>query len=109
MRIGAPAKGSTGFRPLRFSSSEPALVLFSASVFILRDGCRGRVSGWFRELLLPALLRFPRKTGKFDVAARHRLFIINALQRAALHAIAADAFDAADHLPVLPGREGEGI
>jgi hypothetical protein len=75
----------------------------------LRGGCHGLVSGWFRDLLLPARLRFAWKTGEFDIAARHRLLIIKAIQRAALHSIAKDAFNIADHLSVFPSREGEGI
>ena len=107
--MGAAAKGRTGVRPPRFPSSELALVLSSASVIILGGGCRRLVSGWSRDFQLPACLRFALKTGKFDIAARHRLLIIKALQRAALHSIAEDPFDVADHLPVFAGHEGEGI
>jgi len=105
----APMRSRALQRLPGFASSELALFLSSAAVFFLRGGCRGATLGWFYRLRLPALLRFMRRAGKFGIAARHLLFIIKALQGAALHLIAKDAFDTADHIPVFAGHEGEGI
>src|SRR5208282_1659340 len=64
-------------------------------------------TGWFVFFLLTAALRLTWRAGKFGIARRLRLVIIEALQRATLHLFTKDAFDAAHHGLVLTGDERE--